>query len=351
MAETMNLEPRQILKIGWVGTGPFSFYGDYMRVINNHPEPNPLLMRVTHIWGDDYARNYKGSKEFVGKQLEFWRGRNSPKSLAERYNIPNVCDDYRDMVDEIDAAMIMDFDRAHELAVPFIMKGMPIFLCSPVAVNVPTCERILDLAEKHGSAVYTGSFTVGMPENKIMYERAKKNEIATFYAHTYCGFFSSYANDGLEPVHCLVGGGVRKVAMVGWDGSKGYDPHGIPISRIHLEYEPRGDHPPIQGLLNLGGQETSMEWYRIYYHDHTAWESDTHWTKYVYNFRDFLLDIQEVFMTNKSIETREDILEKLRVVIAAYKSANEGGRPVRTDEIGDYRMPNIRIEKWNEIPS
>ncbi len=350
MAETIDMQPRKLLRIGWVGTGPFSFYGDYMRVINNHPEPNPLLMRVTHIWGDDYARNYRGSAEFVDKQLKFWRGNNSPKALAERYHIPNVCNDFHDMVDEIDAAMIMDFDRSPELAEPFIRKGMPIFLCSPVAVDVPTCERILDLAEQYGSAVYTGSFTVGMAENKVMYDRAKKNDIATFYAHTYCGFFSSYANDGLEPIHELVGGGVRKVQMIGWNGSGGYDPHGIPVSRIHLEYEPRGDRPPIQGFLNLGGQETSMEWYRIHYHDHTCWESDTHWTKYVNNFRDFLLDIQQVFMTNKSIETREDILQKLRVVIAAYKSANEDNRPVRPDEVGDYRMPTIRIEKWNELP-
>jgi len=351
MAEKTFPETQKVLKIGWVGTGPFSFYGDYMRVINNHPEPNPLNMRVTHIWGDDYSKNYAGSDKFVTEMVERWNeGRQSPKSLAERYSIPNLCGDYHEMADDVDAAMIMDFDRSEELAEPFLRKGMPVFLCSPVAVNVPACERILDLAESTGSAVYTGSFTAGMPENAIMYERSKKDEIAAFFAHTYCGFFTSYANDGLEPVHLMSGGGVRKVGMYGWDGSAGYDPHGIPISRIHMEYEPRGDNPPIQGVLNLGGSEQSMEWYRIYYHDHTVWESDTHWTRYVLNFRDFLLDLQHVFTANESIETREDILGKLRVVIAAYKSANEGGRPVRTDEVGDYRMPTVRIEKWDEIP-
>ena len=44
MAEKTFPETQKVLKIGWVGTGPFSFYGDYMRVINNHPEPNPLNM-------------------------------------------------------------------------------------------------------------------------------------------------------------------------------------------------------------------------------------------------------------------------------------------------------------------
>lgn len=64
----------------------------------------------------------------------------------------------------------------------------------------------------------------------------------------------------------------------------------------------------------------------------------------------FRVDIQEMFATNKSLETREDILAKLRVVIAAYKTANEGNRPVRLDEVGDYQMPTVRIEEWNVIP-
>ncbi len=350
MANTIP-EQQDVLKIGWVGTGPFSFYGDYMRTINNHPEYNPFNMRVTHIWGDDYAKNHRGRAEWVKERMEYWNGKQSPKALAERYGIPNVCGDFHEMVDEVDAAMIMDFDRSHELAVPFIEKGMPIFLCSPVSLNVPLLEKTLDLAEKHGSAVYTGSFTAGMAENQIMYNRTNRDEIASFFANTYCGFFSSYANDGLEPIHLMTGGGVRKVAMHGWDGSKGFDPHGIPISKIHLEYEPRKDHPPIQGVLNLGGSEKAMEWYKVYYHDHKTFESVTHWSKYHMNFRDFCLDLQQVFKNNKSIETREDIIEKMRVVIAAFKSANEGGRVIDINEIGDYCMPTVRIEKWNEIPN
>jgi len=351
MAQTDFPTSKKILRIGWVGTGPFSFYGDYMRVINQ-PEPNPLSMRVTHIWGDNYTKNYAGTPEYVKKMLDYWNGdRQSPKGLASRYSIPNVCEDFHDMVDEVDAAMIMDFDRSYELAEPFLRKGMPIFLCSPVAVNVPECEKILDLAESNGSAVYTGSFTVDMPENTILYDRVRRENIESFFAYTYLGFFTSYANDGLEPVHRLIGGGVRRVALLGWDGSKGYDPTGIPLSRIHLEYEPRGDKPPIQGVLTLGGNEKSMEWYRVHFRDHTVEEGRTHWSRdYRLNFMDFLLELQKLFTINKSSETRKDIIEKLRVVIAAYKSANEGGIPVKVDEIGDYRMPTVRIEKWNVIP-
>ncbi|MBA7584174.1 hypothetical protein ES708_26127 [subsurface metagenome] len=354
MAENSIPENQKIIRVGWVGTGPFSFYGHYIHVINNiFRDYNPLNMRVTHIWGDDYAKNYKGSPEWVREMLDFWTNeKQSPEGIAKTCGIPNVCNDFRDMVDDVDAAMIMDFDRAYELAEPFLMKGKPIFLSSPVAVNVRECERILDLAEENGAAVHTGTFTAGMYQNLVHSARVKRDRdnIASFFSSTWHHFFTSYANDGLEPVHLIVGGGVRKVALYGWDGSSGYDPDGIPVSRIHLEYEPRGDKPPIQGMLALGGFKREGEWYRIYYHDHSVYEGVVTSPNRELNFRDFLLIIQDVFATNKPVETREDIIGKLKVVIAAYKSANEGNRPVMIDEVGDYRLPTVRIEKWNEIP-
>ncbi|MFA6472034.1 MAG: hypothetical protein WCU00_08340, partial [Candidatus Latescibacterota bacterium] len=157
--------------------------------------------------------------------------------------------------------------------------------------------------------------------------------------------------DGLEPVHRLIGPGVKKVALHGWDGSKGYDPTGIPVSRISLEYEPRKGKPPIQGSLTLGGHMNEAEWYKVYYQDNKTLEGVTNSVDSQLVVRDFLINVQEVFATNKSLETRQDILEKLKVVIAAYKSANEGGRTVNVDEVGDYRLPTVRIEKWNEIPN
>jgi len=343
---------QRVIRVGWVGTGPFSFYGHYIRVINNiFRDYNFLNMRVTHIWGDDYRKNYKGTLEYVEKMMKFWSSdEQSPAGIAKMCAIPNVCTHFEDMADEVDAAMIMDFDRAYELAKPFLTRGKPIFICSPVAVSVPECEKILDLAEANGSAVHTGSFTAAMPENEIRYTQAKRDDIAAFFASTSFAFYTSYANDGLEPVHWLVGTGVKRVALHGWDGSKGYDPTGIPPSRINLEYEPRGGKPPIMGSLSLGGFKKEMEWYKVYYHDHKTLEGITTWSNFELTLWNFFTELQQVFVTNKSIETRKDILDKLRVVIAAFKSANEGNRPVSVDEVDGYRLPTVRIEKWNVIP-
>jgi hypothetical protein len=347
----------KIIRIGWVGTGPFSFYGHYIRVINNiYRDYNFLNMRVTHIWGDDYSRNFRGSPEFVSKMLDFWTGdEQSPEGIAKMCSIPNVCRDYHDMAGQVDAAMIMDFDRAFELAEPFLNLGLPVFICSPVAVNVTECERILDLARKNDAAVYTGSFTADIHDNQLRSVLVRRDDIVSFFASTTCEFYTSYANDGLEPIRRIVGPGVRKVSLHGWDGSGGYDPIGIPVCRIHLEYEPRNGNPPIQGSLTLGGFKNEKEWYKFYYDDHRTLEGITTWITTPLagtelTFRDFLVNLQEVFSTNTSLETREDILDKLRVAIAAYKSANEGGITVNPNEVRDYCLPTVRIEKWNVIP-
>ena len=344
----------RILRVGVVGTGPFSFYGTFNHVINNiFRDYNYFNMRITHIWGDNYSKNYKGSPEYVKKMLDFWNDEDhSPQGIAKKCGIPNVCKDFHDMVEEVDAALIMDFDRAYELAEPFLKRGLPIFICSPVAVTVSECEKILDLAEANGAAVFTGSYSQSLFQNVLLYERIKRDNIAAFFTSTSFSFYTCYAPDGLDPVYRLIGPGVRKVALHGWNGSAGYDPTGIPVSRIHLEYEPRGNNPPIQGVLTLGGYKRTTEWFRIYYQNHSVLEdvTNTNWSKCERTLRDFVLDIQEVFVTNKSLETRSDILNKLKVLIAAYKSACEGNRPVLLSEVGDYRLPTTRIEKWDVIP-
>jgi len=103
---------QKVIKVGWVGLGPFSFYGSYIEVINNiFRNYNFFNMRVTHIWGDDYSRNFAGSPEFVKKLLDFWhKGEHTPDAMAKKCSIPNVCKDFHEMADEVDAAMIMDFD-------------------------------------------------------------------------------------------------------------------------------------------------------------------------------------------------------------------------------------------------
>jgi len=340
------------IKVGWVGTGPFSFYGHYISVINGVKlDYSPMRMKITHIWGDDYAKNFKGDQAWMDKWEKFWTSdKQSPEGIAKRDGIPTVCKDFHEMVDEVDAAMIMDYDRAYELAEPFLRQGKPIFLTSPVAVTVQELRKILDLAAENNAAVISGSFTAGMYDNQVSARSVKKDKMRAFFSSSWHHWFTSYANDGLEPVHWVSGGNAKKVQLIGWDGSSGYDPNGIPLSRIHIEYAAKDDNPPVQGMLTMGGYKNEGMWFRVMYDDHSVYEKRTTSSGRVSNFRDFLFMIEETFALNKSVETPDDIMQKLKVVIAAYKSANEGNRVVDIDEVGDYRLPTVRIDKWNETP-
>ena len=62
----------------------------------------------------------------------------------------------------------------------------------------------------------------------------------------------------------------------------------------------------------------------------------------------FLGLIDKTFRTGKSPETHEDILHKLATLIAAHKSAMEGGRWVLLDEVGNHRLPSVIIQSWDE---
>ncbi len=95
-----------------------------------------------------------------------------------------------------------------------------------------------------------------------------------------------------------------------------------PVSRINLNMR-RAAGSPHPGFAHVGGFKKEKEWFKVYYDDHETLEGITTWgTTTLSNseltFRDFLVNLQEVFTTNTSLETRRDILTKLRVVIAAY---------------------------------
>ena len=58
--------------------------------------------------------------------------------------------------------------------------------------------------------------------------------------------------------------------------------------------------------------------------------------------------MEQVFRTNSSPETREDILHKLAALLAAHKSAMEGGRWIGLDEVEGHRLPTVITAHWNE---
>jgi len=347
---------KDVLRVGLVGCGPYSHCVSYGNVILGLGGRRKFqtTMDITHVWEDDYSKNYAGEIWTSGKARKMLAARSadyiSGNSRARKVARPE------EMTDEVDAAMIMDFDRSAELAEPFLRKGIPVFVNRPFAPTMSDGRRLLDLAAETGAAVFTGSLVPWVFETRKTRAAVDRDTLFAFHADGITASFSRYVPHALEYIHAIVGPGVKRVRLSGWDGSGGYDPSILPPILIELEYEPRGGGDvPLRGTLLMREHCPHDWWFRGYHRGGKVVEGvvpghsdvpvhvgDDHWRI------PFLLVMADVFRTNSSPETRGDILHKLAILLAAHKSAVEGGRWVGTDEVEDHRLPTVITGHWKE---
>ncbi|MBT4482226.1 MAG: hypothetical protein HOC71_00945, partial [Candidatus Latescibacteria bacterium] len=132
-AAALEAKPRIIdtpeIRLGIVGCGPYS-HGSYLSFISGAMgnRVHGSQFRITHLWGDDYHRNYAGSMVAKMDDEGFRPGpRRAKETGAELVKRPG------DMLGKVDAVMVMDFDRSADLAVPFLREGIPTFVNRPFA--------------------------------------------------------------------------------------------------------------------------------------------------------------------------------------------------------------------------
>ncbi|MFC1539830.1 Gfo/Idh/MocA family oxidoreductase, partial [Candidatus Latescibacterota bacterium] len=314
-------------------------------------KPDKSQMKITHIWGDDYSKNYTGKAlSGLSKNSRFPAEYIAQESDAELVKSPE------DMVKHVDAAMVMDFDNSSNLAEPFLKAGIPIFVNRPYAATMADARKILDMAEKTGTAAFSGSLLQWIFETRKLRFRLDREKLVAFHTDAVSQNFSRYVTHGFEFIYGVVGPQVKRVRVSGWDGSGGYDPQVLPEMLFELEYEPTGDAPPVRGtLFSRPYNYPHNWWFRGYQNDGTVIESDiqnhegltieegdNHW------LLPFLSIVEQVFRTNTSPQTREDILHKHATLLAAHKSAVNGGRWIGLDEVEGHSLPSVIISHWSE---
>ena len=355
-AQSLKKKDSETIRVGIVGCGPYSHCVSYGNVILGLGERRPLKthMHITHVWGDDYRKNYAGKIWTSGKARSMLAAR-SPEYF-EKNSDARIVQHPEDMIGGIDAAMIMDFDRSAELAEPFLREGIPVFVNRPYAATMSDGLKILDSAKKTGTAVFTGSLVPWLFETRKTKGAVERDKLFAFHADGLTASYSRYVSHALEYVYAIVGYGVHRVRLSGWNGSEGYDPSVLPPILIELEYESRGgDDPPLRGTLLMREHFPHDWWFKGYHRGGKIVEGavpdnsgisrdvgDDHWRV------PFLSIMDNVFRTNSSPETRKDILHKLATLLAAHKSAMEDGRWVGLDEVENHRLPSVITEHWAE---
>ena len=75
--------------------------------------------------------------------------------VAREGNIPNIVSSLHKIVDQVDAAIVLDRhgDLHLEHALPFLLEGKPVFVDKPLAIDLFDCRRMLSTARQTRTAI------------------------------------------------------------------------------------------------------------------------------------------------------------------------------------------------------
>lgn len=87
-------------------------------------------------------------------------------ALAQEFSVDFTATTPEDLIDRVDAVFVLPRHggKHKEYAMPFIEKGMPVFIDKPFTCSVGDAEEIIAAADKSGSIICGGSYLKYAPE-------------------------------------------------------------------------------------------------------------------------------------------------------------------------------------------
>lgn len=343
---------RDFIRIGMVGYGPFSRAMEYTQALNDPSVPPRTNMQVVAVWGrdDGYTGSLKGSEEWKKKRLGEIQAYSSKENLA-KYGIKNVVKRPEDMASLVDGVFINDPDNALALARPFLAKGMPVYIASPIALNIKEAREIVRLAKAGGSVLVAGSSVPWLDEFQVIKTRIDPATLSLYYADGLINGFCATFPDIIETAQMLVGGKVVRCSTHGMSWPKDEDPISVPPVMTHLEYQKPEKGNPIIGVVTTSTVAPYRNWAKVHLRNETietgvmiegsvgAVDTAEHlWLP-------FLRTVGRAFETGVWPQDEATILQKVEIMLMLHRSGTEGSRPVEIARIEDYSLPRIQTEK------
>jgi len=139
--------------------------------------------RVTTIWGADANRTAE---------------------VAQRGNIPEIATSLHKLVDQVDAAIVVDRhgDLHAEHSLPFLLEGKPVFVDKPFAIDLADCRRMLNAARQARAAITSFSSLSVAPDTRAMKERQLGTVRLGQFAGP-CDFGSEYGGPFFYATHLI----------------------------------------------------------------------------------------------------------------------------------------------------
>ena len=301
---------------------------------------HPTTGHVRPAWAPVIAPRDNGPRRTDMVMSHVWDGElEQAEAFAAEYGATAVANHW-DMVDAVDGVILGDhnqiFDFEH-LTRPYLEAGVPVFVNRPFAFSVADAREIVELAARHGTPLMCGSsFEYVKEVGVIRRQLAEAGPIRGYMADNAAGEYAFHGIHGLWMAYACVGGGVRRVAHLGADRR---DPNAV--GALMLEHEGRNGGAPFVGCIQPTGRQA---WFRVYAErevcEQTLQPEESAWDRDTFLWLPMLLKIQDLFQHLRMPESYDQILEKVKIFLAGFKSHVAcGGGPVGVDEIGDWVAP------------
>ena len=148
------------------------------------PEASIKTMSVTHIWTQDI---------------------NISQHIAKTTFIPNIVSNYEDMIGHVDGILLArdDAENHLEIAKPFLIAGIPIFIDKPLAYTLEEANNIFLLQKREGQIFSCSAFKYALEVESLRSELHTIGEIK-FIKTTVPKDWNRYSIHGINPVFSLI---------------------------------------------------------------------------------------------------------------------------------------------------
>jgi len=317
--------PNDLVEVGMI-IGPashsYAIWGDNMNPTLGHIRTTGMIM--THVWSLRPEMAHRFAGKFQGVQ---------------------VVENIHDMMGKIDGVFIDDINAVSVypiLAKPFLEAGVPTFVNRPYATSLTKGQAMVDMAEKHGTALMSAStWEYSESVGDMRAKAAGMADIKGYVAHNSMSDFYTHGVHGVYYIYAVLKDEIKKgrgkAVSASYITPDWRTPNGIVV------YEHESPNGPYYGsLLQIAGADANA-YMRIFGTSDGDAEGKIPARPMAFRYNTWnamQLVIQEMFETGKSPETGEDLMEKLTMFLMAFRSALErGGSPVRREEMINWELP------------
>ncbi|MBA2247324.1 MAG: Gfo/Idh/MocA family oxidoreductase [Chloroflexia bacterium] len=276
------------------------------------------LVGVNTSHADAFSRIFNGSADEAprlesGKVVSIWGG--DPErvaTLAANHWIETTVSDPAEMIGAVDAVLIVDDTGGgalhDELARPFLMAGLPVFVDKPMTTAYPDAVALFDLAEAHSAPLLSCSalrFAVEI--------EAAKNGLAAV------GTLSSIVSVGPGDWFYYGVHAVELLGVVAGTGASWVHRHALPNKDITVIGYEDGPAAVVETLRDAA-----------YVFHLTAFGADGFTSVHVQDAMGFYTNTMRAFATMAETGVaplhREQTLEVIAILEAGNRSAERGER-------------------------